>query len=311
MNVGDLAALDPATRARIDAACNFVNHKIAQLRRRVTIVTACAAVATVLVAAFTSIPLQFAAAGGIVVPMIVAVQARRELAKWYKTMVVQRVVEALGEGLTYTRESSLTKAQFHDLDLFRERADVWKSEDQVAGRRNDVDYALHEVRAARHEKRGKHTYEVVFFKGLIVALEFNKNFAGHTIVIPDREGKILGGLLGEAETRRRKQIVRLAHPEFERAYAVYSSDDQEAHYLLTPKLIELVLTARARLGNLRLAFHQNSLFVAVPSRHDRFEIGLTSKVSPQNVFSDLREVIALAEQLIEVLGLETRIWTRV
>jgi hypothetical protein len=29
------------------------------------------------------------------------------------------------------------------------------------------------------------------------------------------------------------------------------------------------------------------------------------------VFSDLREVIALAEQLIEVLGLETRIWTRV
>jgi hypothetical protein len=311
MNGGDLAGLDPTARARIDAACNFVNHKIGQLRQRVTTVAVCAAVATLLASAFTPIPLQFAAAGGIVVPLIVAVHARRELAKWYKRMVVQRVVEALGAGLTYTRDSGLTKARFHDMDLYRERADVWKSEDQVSGRHNDVEYALHEVRAARREKRGKHTHEVVFFKGLIVALEFNKNFASHTVVVPDREGQLLGGLLGEAETRRRKQIVRLANPEFERAYAVYSTDDQEAHYLLTPKLIELILEARSRLGKLRLAFYQNSLFVAVPSRHDRFEIGLTSKVSPQNVFSDLGEVIALAEQLIEVLDLETRIWTRV
>ena len=311
MSVGDLTALDPAARAGIDAACNFINHKIGRLRRRVATVAVGAAGAVLLVSAFTSVPLQFAAAGGMIVWVIVAVQARRELASWYKRMVVQRVVGALGAGLVYTRESDLTKARFHDMDLFRERADIWKSEDQVAGRRKDIGYALHEVRAARREKRGKHTHEVVFFKGLIVALEFNKNFAGHTIVVPDREGKILGGLLGEAETRRRKQIVRLANPEFERAYAVYSTDDQEAHYLLTPKLIELVLEARSRLGKLRLAFYQNSLFVAVPSRHDRFEIGLTSKASPQNVLSDLGEVIALAEQLIEVLDLETRIWTRV
>lgn len=310
MSLGDLAALDPSARARIDAACNFINHKIGQLRQRVTIAAICAAVATLLVTAFTAIPLQFAVAGGVAVPLIVAVHARRQLAKWYKGMVVKRIVDALGAGLTYTQDSNLTRAVFHAMDLFRERADVWKSEDQVAGRRNDVAYAIHEVRAARREKRGKHTHEVVFFKGLIVALEFNKHFGGHTVAVPDREGKILGGLLGEAETRRRKQIVRLAHPEFEREYAVYSTDDQEAHYLLTPKLIELVLEARARLGRLRLAFYQNSLFVAVPSRHDRFEIGLTSKVSPEQVLSDLGDVIALAEQLIEVLDLETRIWTR-
>ena len=34
------------------------------------------------------------------------------------------------------------------------------------------------------------------------------------------------------------------------------------------------------------------------------------KVTPQSVVGDLASVVALAEQLIDTLDLETRIWTR-
>jgi hypothetical protein len=235
--------------------------------------------------------------------------ARRVLARWYKKMVIQRVVEALGPGLTYSAASGLTREEFRAIDLFQSRIDEWKSEDQINGARHDVSFALHEVRAARRERRGKNTHTVVFFKGVVAELEFNKNFHGHTVVVPDRESKHLG-LFGEADNRGAKQLVHVADADFEDAYAVYTTDAQEAHYLLTPKLVQLVLQARQHFGDIRLGFYQNSLYVTLPSSRNRFEAGLFTQVTPQSALQELADVVGLAEQLIDVLGLELRIWTR-
>ena len=56
----------------------------------------------------------------------------------------------------------------------------------------------------------------------------------------------------------------------------------------------------------------NMLFVAVPSKHDRFEVSVFGQdVTPLSAISDLAAVVALAEELIDVLDLETRVWSRV
>jgi len=313
MSIGKLASLDAATHARLESACGFVSNKMALLRRRVLTVAALALTGAVLVVAFTRIDFRFPLGAAIAVTFLTAAHAQSQIKKWYKTLVVSRVVQALGNGLTYSAESGFTRDQFKTMNLFRDRCDVWKSEDQISGRRNEVDYTIHEVRAARREKRGKQTVEVVFFKGLIVALEFNKNFSGHTVVVPDSDGKLLGGLFGEMDSRSGKHRITLPDADFENLYTAYSDDDQQANYLLTPKLLQLILRARNALGaDLRLCFYQNNLFVAVPSDADRFEVGwFASKVTPEDAMGDLADVVHLAEQLIVVLDLETRIWSRV
>lgn len=304
------ANLDAGTRARLEAGCAFINHKIAQLRRRVLwvagITVALALVTWQALQVGAMFPLTAAAA----IIIFTTAHAHRELARWYKKLVINRVVEALGQGLSYSAASSLTRDQFKALNLFRSRIDEWKSEDQISGARSNVSFALHEVRAARREQQGKHTRTVVFFRGLVAALEFNKNFLGHTVVVPDSEAKILGGLFGEADSRGGKEVVHVADADFERAYAIYTTDAQEAHYLLTPKLIQLVLEARRRFGDIRLAFYLNSLYVTIPSARDRFEASLFSQVTPAAALNELAEVAALAEQLINVLDLDLRIWTR-
>jgi hypothetical protein len=199
------------------------------------------------------------------------------------------------------------------MDLFATRTDRFRSEDEVSGKKNAVGYSLHEIEAARREQHGRQSSMVVFFRGIIVRLDFNKNFAGHTVVVPQREGQILGGLFGESETRRSKQIVRLENVDFEKQFTVYSTNDQEARYLITPKLMELVMEAQALLGTeLRLCFRENSLFVTVPQDKDRFEVQLFGEaVTPENALGDLVDVVNLAERLVDTLDLETRIWTRV
>ena len=311
MTLGRLNELDASERARIDAVCNFINDKIARLRRQTTqiVMAVCVAAALWWIAARPDPRLPIVAA--FVISGFAIQRARRELARSYKMIVIRRVVNALGQGLTYSHDSTLTRQQFVHMDLFDSRIDVWKSEDQITAQRNEVSYALHDVYAARKERRGKRTVTIEVFRGTIAVLEFNKHFRGHTIVVADKEGQRLGGLLGETEMRRGKQIVRMADADFEKRYSVYTTDDQQAHYVLTPRMMQLILQARGRLGaDLRLAFYENSLVVAIPSDNDRFEVGLNSRVTPYSVIAELLEVVALAERLIETLDLETRIWSR-
>lgn len=310
MNLAAYAQLDAATRARIESACGFVNHRIKQQRGRVLRISAITAVVALLVAVFARMDVRIPGMAALLIISLVATHAQRDIRKWYKQMVIRRVVEALGDGLSYTQESSLDESQFREMDFYTSRIDVWKSEDQVSGRRNEVSFELHEVRAARREKRGKQTREIIVFQGLVVVLEFNKNFHGHTIVVPDKDSR---GFFGESETRRGKQLISLESVDFESAYSVYTTDSQEAHYLLTPKLMELVLKTRIQLGahDVRLAFYRNMLFVTVPSNQDRFEVSLfTSNVTAMTAIGDLAAVVALAEQVVDLLQLETRIWTR-
>ena len=149
--VQQFARMDASGRARLEAGCNFINDKIARLRRRVFTVSGIAGGAALLVIMATGIDVRFPLALAAVAVIITFALAQRELARWYKKMVIQRVVEALGPGLTYQPGSGFTRDEFRAINLFQSRIDQWKSEDQINGARQNVSFALHEVRAARRE----------------------------------------------------------------------------------------------------------------------------------------------------------------
>ena len=315
-SIGRISQLDQSTRAKLLAGCNYINDELKKVRGRVLSVSGVAvALGLIAYSIMWNQGIQDPRApigGAVAIIALYATHQHRKLTKSYKSIVVARVVSALGEGFTYSPESAFTKQDFLDMDLFEKRAEQWNSEDEIGGRRNAVTYSILEAHASRTEGSGKNRRKVTIFKGLIVRLDFNKNFQGHTVVVPDAESKILGGLFGEAETRRRKEIARLESVEFEKCYSVYCTDQQEARYILTPKLMELVLKARTTLGDVRLSFHSNSVFLTVPQNTNRFEVSLfASKVTPESIVGDLAEVVRLAERLVETLDLETRIWTRV
>ena len=199
------------------------------------------------------------------------------------------------------------------MDLFNRRAEQWRAEDEICGRKNVVSYSILEAKATRTEGSGKNRRTVTIFKGVIVRLDFNKHFQGHTVVIPHSEGQILGGLFGESSSRGRKEICRMDNVEFENAFSVYATDQQEARYILTPKLMDLIMGARVRINDgVRMSFHDNSVFMTLPGQGDRFELSLFGRpVTPEGIVGELAAVVRLAEDLVDTLDLETRIWTRV
>lgn len=316
-SIGRISQLDNSTLMKLQAGCNYINTEIAKVRSRVLKVGAvCLVLGAAVYAHLWRRDLKdprLPIGGAVVITLVYGAYQQRELAKKYKSIVVTRVVAALGQGLSYSPESRFTKEDFLGMDLFEKQCEKWHAEDEICGTKNAVGYSILEAKATRTEGSGKNRRTVTIFKGLIIRLDFNKHFGGHTVVVPDAESKILGGLFGESETRRRKDIARLENVMFEKIYSVYCTDQQEARYLLTPKMMELIMEAQTVLGvQIRLSFHDNSVFLTVPQSADRFEVPLFGrKVSPESVVGDLAEVVKLAERLLDTLELETRIWTRV
>ena len=99
------------------------------------------------------------------------------------------------------------------------------------------------------------------FTGIILAFEANKSFESHTIIVsklaPDRHHSF------------KLEPVTLEDPKFCRDYNVYSSDQTEARYLITPSFMERFrkLKVAFKTTDIACAFLKNKVIFALDSPH--------------------------------------------
>jgi hypothetical protein len=291
------SVIEASTFAKVQAACNFVNAEVARLRHRtIAIWVGCALGALLLWIGTGLLDPRIAlvlVAGACIVAFV---RAREELIASYRGIAAKRIVAGVGSHLKYNATSTLTRQHFDAMDLFPERCDRWVSRDEIAARTRGAKYSLHQVRAVG--KNGK----AAFFDGVVIRIDFDEGFPGHTVILPDRDGRTLGTANGTASARRKKDLVMVKNPAFEQVFAVYSTDYYEARQLVTPKFMEVVLDARARLGTeLRLCFLNKSLFIAVAGHGLRFGATLFAPpLTPQAAIGKLVLLVAIAERLGEL-----------
>lgn len=168
-------------------------------------------------------------------------------------------------------------------------------EDEVSGHYEGLRFSL--VDAHLKDKDDDNTRTV--FHGLLAAFEMSKSFHGRTLV--RRDGGIVGNFLGGIGNKLER--VAMEDPRFERAYEVYSSDQVEARYLLTPAFMERLLALEEQLGSkVRLAFDRNSLLMSIELNRDAFNIGkldapLADKRRLQGIVTDLTMIFDVVETL--------------
>lgn len=179
-------------------------------------------------------------------------------------------------------------------------------EDHVTGEAGGVPFELAEAFLERRVKRDKQDdYELVF-RGLVARYRFPKRFSGRTILRGDQG---LLNALGHAGVPGER--VRLEDPQFEKLFEVFSSDQVEARYLLTPAFMERLVALKQMTGEpIQAAFEGEDLLLAIDGRRGYF--------SQPAVWKDLRgsdhirrfvEDIALIRGIAETLKLdvETRV----
>lgn len=186
-----------------------------------------------------------------------------QLAKEAKSLIVVPIAEQFGLNFTVNPGQVQSIRRHRDLGIVPgwDRA---KYEDLITGRRREVDFELFEAhleekRTTRDSRGNTRTTWVTVFKGQCLRLDFHKTFYGRTLVTRD------AGLFNRFGGGRGMQRAGLEDPEFERIFEVYTTDQVESRYLLTPdlmqKLVDMERTFKG--GKLKACFDGGEMLITV------------------------------------------------
>ena len=154
-----------------------------------------------------------------------------------------------------------------NLGLLPKRFTRSKFEDQISGTAHGVRFEFFEAHLENEQSSGKKTNSVTVFRGQLLSLEFNKAFAGRTVVLRDK-----GWLQGKKKQGMKR--VGLVDPVFEDIFEAYGTDQVEARYLLTPTFMQRLVDLENSVdgSKIRFGFVEGFLLIAVETGN-RYESG--------------------------------------
>ncbi len=140
--------------------------------------------------------------------------------------------------------------------------------------------------------RGKGNDSRTVFKGLLIELNMNKKFTGHTVLMEDK-------LFHKPPLNHLKHTV-LEDVKFEKKYDVFTDDEVEARYILTPTFMERLAAIKMafKCDVTRCAFKDGKLLIAMKTGKDLFSLG--SLIKPVN---DLEQFKTFSNQLVSIYQL--------
>ncbi|MEM0986549.1 MAG: DUF3137 domain-containing protein [Pseudomonadota bacterium] len=159
-----------------------------------------------------------------------------------------------------------TARHLRDIGLLP-RFDRSRFEDRMVGQRKGIDFEFFEahLKQRRTETRNgrTHTKYVTVFKGQCLRFSFHKRFYGKTLVT--RDAGIFNRLGSWTKGWSGMERASLEDPTFEKAFEVYTTDQVEARFILTPDLMQrLVDLEQVFKGkSLRCGFVGEEMLVAV------------------------------------------------
>lgn len=170
------------------------------------------------------------------------------------------------------------------------KCDRSRFEDQITGQINGAKFKVCDAVLERKLKnpRGEPHWQPVFH-GRLVDVDFPRKFLGRTVVL--REAGVFN-----PKRKNGMKKVGLVDPVFEKIFEVYSTDQVEARYLLSPDFMQKCVDLETSVDGkkLRLGFLKDALQIAIETPFELEDIVMFSPLTnPEPVQMILNEVNAI------------------
>ncbi|MEZ5039953.1 MAG: DUF3137 domain-containing protein [Saprospiraceae bacterium] len=218
------------------------------------------------------------------------------------------ITEAIGSQWTYNADQHIPAYHFEKLGLTSKFNSI-HGENLIHGLHGDTSFSFSYLDLSNDSKDNSNTV----FKGILVVADFHKALKGKTLIFPDKAQRTLGSWLGKKVQEfgwKGLGLVYLEDPVFEEAFAVYASDQVEARYILTPSMMNNLLTLHKKYGeNLSFFFTDGKVCIAIKNI-ESFEQDLSFPIFPDGTFHHFFQPIEIVTEIIDILNLNTRIWAK-
>ena len=234
----------------------------------------------------------------------------------FKDRIIRPIINTISEDLTYQPNGFISRDDFSKSRLFLNRIDKYSGDDLVEGKIDKTMIHFSELHAQQKQVSGsgkdRREKWVTIFKGLFFVADFNKDFEGSTVLIPNRIGKGMSFLKKMMGANRLEKLVKLEDPEFAKNFNCYSSDDIKARYVLSPGLMHRInqFLKKYPKNSVYISFVDSHLYVAIYTGKDFFEPSYFKSVVNFDMIKSYFEDVKFVVDIVEEFNLNNRIWTK-
>ena len=221
---------------------------------------------------------------------------KKDFERKIKSLIMHAVCKCFGD-LKWSCNSYNLSPMFSASELIDDYDRV-EFDDIFSGKFKDVNYEIIESKFTLGSNRDKSTV----FDGVIIKLDMNKPFLGRTVIRPS-------SLLHSSPHPILKH-TELEDIQFEKKFDVFTDDEVEARYLITPSFMERLNEMKVAFtaDKVSCAFYEKYLFVALSTKKDLFSIcSLFKKIDdPKQFFTMFEEILSIIK-LIDHFKLNQKI----
>ncbi|MBP7653665.1 DUF3137 domain-containing protein [Candidatus Dependentiae bacterium] len=237
----------------------------------------------------------------------------------FKNVVINKIITFIEPNLHYNKDGYINKSSYLESKIFTSLPDRFRGDDHVYGSidKTKIDFSeIHsEYKTESTDKNGrKKTSWHTIFKGLFFIADFNKNFNGVTVVLPDLAERLFGSFIGNMLQKaniNRGQLIKLEDVEFEKNFAVYGDDQIEARYILSTALMKRITDFKKKSKKeIYLSFVSSKIYIAVSYSKNLFEPKVFKSLLDFSQIQEYYDDLQLAIGIVEDLNLNTRIWSK-
>ena len=233
----------------------------------------------------------------------------------YKTQVVEQVIAAIEPTWTYKSDAKVGALEFNSSKLFSRPYSNFGGDDLVTGKIDKTDFQSSELNVYYEVGAGEHKEQKTLFSGFFFHADFNKHFSGETYVVhgdlEDQVKTLRSISSAKTTTTKSGAYVKLENPEFSKIFTVRASNQQEARYLLTPRIMEALVRLHKRYPHpTHISFVGKRVYFAITFGKQLFEPCIFKPVAEFEEVEKLHNLFMLNTEIIQELNLNTRIWTK-
>lgn len=235
----------------------------------------------------------------------------------FKQDVIKKMMYGIDDRLEFQPMLSISYNEYQFSQIFKKRVDRFNGEDLIEATIDKTSIKFSELHTeykteTRDDEGGSQTHWHTIFKGVFFVADFNKEFQHFTAVLPDYNQQMFGDFFKsfQAGKRGNAKLVNMDHPEFEKQFKVYSEDAVEAHYLLSPGLMERIIQLKEKFDqDIYISFNNSKLYLAISNDKNLFEApNLWGNPDFLELVKNYHDYLHNCLEIVNDLNLNVRIW---
>ncbi|MBR6999162.1 MAG: DUF3137 domain-containing protein [Lachnospiraceae bacterium] len=244
-----------------------------------------------------------------VVFLLLSTKRIKRFKQMYKEIVVDKAADGLFDRYFYEPEVGFTFDEIQKTGIMS-MGNRFKSEDTVRGTYKDVPFRRSDIYIAQHTSNGKSSHTTIYIQGTWICFDYNKSFNADLQILSKDfsfSNKKSSRLFTRAAERR--HAIQTESEEFNQLFTCTCQDESEAFYLLTPRLMQMLILLKTEIGKpFMLGFIDNNLHFVISSHEDHMEPSIFGDCNLAVEVEQVRRELMIIRNVIDSLAMDRKLF---